>query len=130
MAVVNANDKFNWLNIGTNVAVGDAQIWNSQLKLDMTTGRLHHPQPEPLPGDTTDIPFFLIVEDVFALEEFLMKPYVDWNLTCEERIFNYRLSRARHVVENAFGIMPMCSRVLKTNYATWTYEIATLITST
>jgi hypothetical protein len=34
-----------------------------------------------------------------------MKPYNTRNLTNEECIFNYMLSRARRVVENAFGIV-------------------------
>ena len=92
MAVVGANYKFIWLNTGTNLAGGDAQIWNnSQLKLGMSTDRLHFPQPEPFPGGNAGILFFLIGDDTFALEEFLMKPYGHQNLTCEERIFNYRL---------------------------------------
>jgi hypothetical protein len=34
-----------------------------------------------------------------------MKPYGQTGLTAEQRIFNYRLSRARCVVENSFGII-------------------------
>ena len=34
-----------------------------------------------------------------------MKPYGQTGLTAEQRIFNYRLSRAHHVVENSFGIV-------------------------
>ena len=73
----------------------------------MSTDRLHLPQPEPFPGDTADIPFFLVGDDTFALEEILMKPYGHQNLTCEEKSFNYRLSWAGCVVENAFGIKSM-----------------------
>ena len=35
----------------------------------------------------------------------MMKPYAFKKLCTEKRVFNYHLSRARHVVENVFGIL-------------------------
>ncbi len=43
-----------------------------------------------------------------------MKPFSKRNLTEEQRVFNYRLSRARRVSENAFGIMGVRFCVLYT----------------
>ena len=75
----------------------------------MSTDRLHLPQPEPFPGDTADIPFFLISDDAFALEEFLMKPYGHRNLTHEERIFNNRVltTTMRHRSGASFMKLPL-----------------------
>lgn len=54
----------------------------------------------------------MVGDDAFPLMDNLMKPFRRKNLTTEQAIFNYRLSRARRIVENAFGILSSRFRTL------------------
>lgn len=65
-----------------------------------------------MPGRTANSPFVIVADDAFALENTLMKPYPGTHIRgSSERIYNYRLSRARVTVENAFGILSAVFRV-------------------
>lgn len=70
------------------------------------------PQPSPVEGIVTDMPFVMLGDDAYPLKTYLMKPYSKRHLSHEEKVFNYRLSRARRCVECAFGIMAAKWRLL------------------
>lgn len=115
MALVDADYKFSWVEVGCNGTAGDAQVFNSsELREAIEAGILNLPPPDELPNDDKDMPYFLVGDDAFALKKWLMKPFSLKNLTREQRIFNYRLSRARRIVENAFGILAHRFRCLLT----------------
>ena len=63
-------------------------------------------------GSSSDAQIFLLGNNAFALMPWLVKPYRRCQLTREERIANYRISRGRSVVENSFGTLVKRFRVL------------------
>ncbi len=104
MAMVGPDYQFLWVDVGVNGTCSDAQIFNGcSLKQAIERERLGVPPAEPLSHD--DMPYYIVGDDVFTLKPWLMKPYSMKSLEYDKRIFNYRLSRARRIVENAFGIM-------------------------
>ncbi|XP_035660672.1 putative nuclease HARBI1 [Branchiostoma floridae] len=115
MALVDANYKFLWANVGAEGSTSDAAIFQlSTLRQGLQEGTIGLPPPDDLPDDDRETPYYIIGDDAFPLREWLMKPFSMRNLAHNQRIFNYRLSRARRVVENAFGILASRFRVLLT----------------
>jgi len=116
MGLVDADYKFLWVNIGAEGSQSDCGVFNrSALEPALREDTMGFPRPRPLPHDDKDIPFFIIGDDAFPLRTYLVKPYADKFLDHDQRIFNYRCSRARRVVENAFGILAGRFRCLHTS---------------
>ena len=122
LALVNADYKFLLVNSGASGSSSDAQIFNrSKLKRRIENGTLGPPPSELLGpgggggGGGPDLHYFLLGDDAFALMPWPVKPYSRRQLTREERITNYRISRGRRVVENSLGILVKRFRVLLTS---------------
>lgn len=71
------------------------------------------PPPRPLPGQCQSTPFVVVADDAFPLKPYLMKPFPFRKMVDTQRIYNYRLSRARRIIENVFGICAARFRLLR-----------------
>lgn len=58
------------------------------------------------------VPYVVVADDAFALKPYIMKPYSFRQMAIPQRVFNYRLSRARRIIENVFGICRARFRIL------------------
>lgn len=72
---------------------------------------------KPMSIDGVNVPSFLIGDSAYPLQMWLMKPFSQSGvLTTEMKQYNYRLSRAHIVVENAYGrLKARWRRLMKRN---------------
>lgn len=106
MAVANANYEFIMVDVGVNGRISDGGVLNyTNFGQALANKTLGIPEPAQLPNSQKILPFVFVGDDAFGLTENLMKPYPQAGLNTERKILNYRLSRARRVIENVFGIL-------------------------
>lgn len=107
MAIADGNYRFTYADVGGYGSEGDAGLFSScSIGLAINNDSLDFPDDAMI--GSHKIPFFFTADDAFPLSKRIMKPYsptAKKPLSEEEQIFNYRLSRARRCVENAFGIL-------------------------
>lgn len=115
MAVVDSNYNFIYADIGAPGRISDGGVFqNSSFWEKLTTDSLNLPPDCPLPGRTTNVPYVFLGDGAFALSRHVMKPYPgNHDGGTLQRTFNYRLSSARVIVENVFGVLSSVFRIFK-----------------
>ncbi|XP_070385621.1 uncharacterized protein [Dermacentor albipictus] len=119
IAVCDAQFRFLYVKIGHSGSDSDGGIFSrSTLQKEIARGTLALPPPRPV-GSEGLLPYFLVGDEAFPLKECMMRLYPRLTLhedspeTHRRRFFNYRLSRAQRVIENAFGILAQWWKILR-----------------
>ena len=97
MAVCNANYCFMIIDLGQYGSNNDSGVLaSSVMGVMFDNGEMNLPAPSKiyqLPDQ--DLPYFLLGDEIFPLKNWLMQPFPGAGATEEEKIYNYRHSRAR-----------------------------------
>jgi hypothetical protein len=115
MAIVDADYRILYANCGAKGRVSDGGVFqNTTFCHKLQNGQLPIPGPEPIINEQYVLPYVLVADNAFPLTENIMKPYPGTHEQGSiKRVYNYRLSRARRVVENVFGIICSVFRIFQ-----------------
>ena len=114
MAICDANYEFTLVDIGDTGRNSDGGVFrNSKMGIAFESKLLHIPEPSEPTDSSIKLPYVLIRDKAFPLKNYLMKPYPKEILSLKERIYNYRLSCAHKIIENAFGILAARCRIFR-----------------
>ena len=106
LAVCDAKYNFTLVDVGQYGSNNDSGVLaQSKISSAFENNTLNLPESEVLPGTNLYIPYFLAGDEIFPLKPWLPRPHPGRLLQLLEMIDNYRHSRARRVIENAFGIL-------------------------
>lgn len=115
MAIVDASYKYLMIDVGSYGSNSDGGIFaNTPFgKLWLTNdSSLRVPKSEILPYSDISAPLVLVADEAFPLKDNILRPFPGKQLDERQRVFNYRLSRARRMVENVFGITSHTWRIM------------------
>nr|XP_022910597.1 uncharacterized protein LOC111421654 [Onthophagus taurus] len=115
-ALVDANYNFIYVDVGCQGRISDGGVFkHTTLYQKLENRSLNIPNSKALQIPyCVEVPYMILGDKAFTLNNYTMKPFDgDPGIGTPERIFNYRHSRARRVVENAFGILSAVFRVLR-----------------
>lgn len=106
MAIVNDNFEFIYLSVSSHSRANDSGIWeSSDFNSKIQSNALNIPMDYNVHGSKSKLPYVFIGDKSFPLRNNLLRPFALRVLPYDEKVFNYRLARARRVFDNAFGVL-------------------------
>ncbi|EZA46445.1 Putative nuclease HARBI1, partial [Ooceraea biroi] len=111
LALIDTEYRFIAIDVSAYGKNSDSNVFSTSVigkKLEDKT--LNIPRDTPLVENYTPMPYVIVGDEAFPLKTYLLRPYSRHHLAGDN---NYRLSRARRVVENAFGIFASQWRIFR-----------------
>ncbi|KAK3921298.1 Protein ALP1-like [Frankliniella fusca] len=106
LGVCDAKMKFLMVDVGSSGSRGDGNVFHrSKFAKKLKKHQLDLPPPCKLYGSSENVPFFFVGDAAFERGSHILTPFKGKFLSPEKRLFNYRLSRSRRQIENAFGAL-------------------------
>lgn len=130
MAACDANCRFTFVDVGSPGSEGDVNVFSrTDLGRNFLSESEEMDLPEAKDVNGTITPFYFVADDAFPISPRLLKPFGGRNLTNRQKIFNYRLSRARRTIENAFGILVMRWGCLRSQFLFHPDKVKRIVTA-
>ncbi|XP_037503134.2 LOW QUALITY PROTEIN: putative nuclease HARBI1 [Rhipicephalus sanguineus] len=131
MAVADSQYLFRLVNVGAPGRFSDGGILqDSPIGERLHEGELSLPRAATLPRSGRVCPHVFVGDEAFQLRPDFMRPLPGSRTAPEEVIYNYRLSRARRCVENAFGILVSRWRIYERRINMKPQNVETIVKAT
>lgn len=124
LAVCDYRYRFTLIDVGSQGRQSDGGVLkDSEIGKRLAANTLNVPVNGEIFDGGPVLPYYLLGDEAFGLKTNLITPFSgksSGKLDYEKIIFNYRQSRARRVIENAFGILVARWRIFRTSLETST----------
>lgn len=113
LAVCDTNYSFTAVDIGAFGSESDGGVFaRSEFGKKLVNDDTFLPSDAKLPNSEILFPHFFVADAAFPLKRHIMRPYPGRNISRDRENFNKKLSRARVLIENTFGILSVRWRIL------------------
>lgn len=116
MALCDADYCITYAHIGSPGRMSDGGVfYECKLSQHMEMGTINFPPDDVITNSDKVLPYVIVGDNAFPLKNNIMVPYPGMHDKGSlKRVYNYRLSRARRMIENVFGIMASVFRIFRT----------------